>query len=164
MQFNRSKETRVFINRLFHVLIVIAILSACAPRVESTPAPVTALATSTEEPNAVPALSFAHTACTQGVDLSGQVIPFYHILNPYDQVETVYQPLRAGYADAAEYFNAHGGICGATLEQVFDETHWDAGDAASIYSLFSALQPKPVIVTIYGSREAEIGRASGRGR
>jgi ABC-type branched-subunit amino acid transport system substrate-binding protein len=152
MQFNRSKETRVFINRLFHVLIMMAILSACAPPVELTSAPAAAPATPTEEPNAVPPLPFVHTACPEGVDLSGQRIPFYHIINPNDQVETVYQPLRAGYADAAAYFNAHGGICGATLEQVFDEKNW--GDAASVYSLFAALKPKPVIVTIYGSGDA----------
>ncbi len=54
----------------------------------------------------------------------------------------------------SEYFNAHGGICGTTLQQVFDETHWDTGDAASIYSLFAALQPKPVVVTLYGSGDA----------
>jgi ABC-type branched-subunit amino acid transport system substrate-binding protein len=150
--FNRSKETEVFINRLFYALIAIAVFSACAPQVESTP--VVSQATPTEEPTAIPARPFMHTACTEGVDLTGQTIPFYHILNPDDQVETVYEPLRAGYADAAEYFNAHGGICGATLEQVFDKTHWGDGDAASIYSLFAALKPKPVIVTIYGSGDA----------
>lgn len=138
-------------NRLFHLLMVMAILvlTACAAPI-ATSAP----ATATDEPTAVTALPFAHTACAEGVDLTGQTIPFYHILNPYDQVETVYEPLRAGYADAAEYFNAHGGICGATLEQVFDETHWENGDAASIYSLFAAIQPKPVIVTLYGSGDA----------
>jgi ABC-type branched-subunit amino acid transport system substrate-binding protein len=138
---------------LFSIVAILS-LTACAPQVTLTPAPVETSLSAANDTAGASALPFAHTACTEGVDLAGQTIPFYHILNPYDQMETVYQPLRAGYADAAEYFNAHGGICGATLEQVFDETHWDAGDAASIYSLFSALQPKPVIVTIYGSGDA----------
>ena len=65
-------------------------------------------------------------------------------------MDTVYNPLRAGYADAAEYFNAHGGICGATLEHVFDDTHW--GDEQTIYDLYKALDPKPVVMMLYGSR------------
>jgi hypothetical protein len=83
------------------------------------------------------------------VDLTGQTVSFYHILDPYDQVDTVYNPLRAGYADATEYFNAHGGVCGATISQVFDETHW--GNEQTIYDQFAALNPKPVVVTIYSS-------------
>jgi ABC-type branched-subunit amino acid transport system substrate-binding protein len=123
------------------------ILTAC-----SAPIPTLPPATATEVPPAVTALPFAHTACAESVDLTGQKVPFYHILNPDDQVDTVYDPLRAGYADAAEYFNAHGGICGANVEHVFDETYW--GDAASIYSLIAAVEPKPVVVTLYGSGDA----------
>ena len=148
----------MFNKRLFQPLIFIPILmlAACAPQVSATSVPgaTPVPANPTEEPAAISALPFEHTACAEGVDLSGQTIPFYHVLNPNDQVGTVYEPLRAGYADAAEYFNAHGGICGAAIQQVFDETHWEDEDAASIYSLFAALQPKPVIVTIYGSGDA----------
>lgn len=136
----------MFINRLFHLLMVMAILvlTACG-----APIPTSAPATATDEPTAVTALPFAHTACAEGVDLTGQTVSFYHILDPNDQVETVYDPLRAGYADAAEYFNTHGGICGGTLQQVFDDTHW--GSDQTIYDLFSALNPKPTVVTLYGS-------------
>jgi hypothetical protein len=131
--------------RLFPLITILSLLAACAPAVPAaTPTPValTATATATPEP-------LAHSACAAGVDLTGQTVSFYHVLDPYDQVDTVYNPLRAGYADAAEYFNAHGGICGATVSQVFDETHW--GDSQTIYDLFAALNPKPVVVTIYGS-------------
>jgi ABC-type branched-subunit amino acid transport system substrate-binding protein len=136
-------------NKLFRVILIVGtvamILAACAPA-SPTLAPVA------EVPTAVTALPFAHTACAEGVDLTGQTVPFYHILDPHDQVDTVYEPLRAGYGDAAEYFNAHGGICGATLEQVFDDSHW--GSAQTIYELYSALDPKPVVVTLYGSGDA----------
>src|SRR4029079_14568407 len=121
------------------------ILTACGASIPTS-------APATVQPTAATTLPFTHTACASGVDLTGQTVSFYHILDPNDQVDTVYQPLRAGYADAAEYFNAHGGICGANLEQVFDETHW--GDVASIYSLFAALDPKPTVVTLYGSGDA----------
>lgn len=142
-------------NRLFWLFIVIALLivTACVPRIAVTPAPVVTPLSPANETTAVPVLPFAHTACAEGVDLTDQNISFYHILNPNDQVDTVYQPLRAGYADAAEYFNSHGGICGATLEQVFEESDW--GGAASVYSQFAARKPKPVGVTLYGSGDAE---------
>jgi Tol biopolymer transport system component/ABC-type branched-subunit amino acid transport system substrate-binding protein len=141
-------------NRLFYLFIVTALLivTACVPQGATPPVPVATPLNPTNETSAVPALPFAHTACAEGVDLTGQTISFYHILNPNDQVDTVYKPLRAGYADAAEYFNAHGGICGATLEQVFEESHW--GGVASVYSQFAARQPKPVVVTLYGSGDA----------
>ena len=139
----------MFTHRLYFLVVIVLVLSACAPQAAITPAPVGTPLSPTKEPTAVPALPFARTACAEGVDLTGQTIPFYHILNPNDQVDTVYNPLRAGYADAAEYFNAHGGICGATLEQVFDESHW--GGTASLYGLFAAREPKPVVVTLYGS-------------
>ena len=137
-----QKETLSF-RRLIALVVVSTILLTACGAPTPTPAPATVA------PTAASNLPFTHTACAQGVDLTGQTVSFYHILNPDDQVDTVYDPLRAGYADAAEYFNAHGGICGGTLEQVFDETHW--GDSQAIYDLFSALDPKPVVVTIYGS-------------
>ena len=137
---------------LFRTILFFAaiafILSACGASI-----PTTISATATDEPTAVAAVSpFTHTACAGGIDMTGRTVSFYHILNPDDQVDTVYAPLRAGYADAAEYFNAHGGICGASIEQVFDETHW--GSDQTIYDLYAALDPKPVVVTIYGSGSA----------
>jgi ABC-type branched-subunit amino acid transport system substrate-binding protein len=95
------------------------------------------------------ALPFKHTACASGVDLTGQTVTLYHLINPSDQVETVYHPIRAGYADAAEYFNAYGGICGATLVQGFDETGEQIVEIQ--YNHVAALHPKPVLVTIYSS-------------
>ena len=139
------------------LLFTILLFTACAPapQVSATPVPITAAAPATLTTGltaASPALPFVHTACAEGVDLTGRTIPFHHILNPYDQVETVYEPLRAGYADAAEYFNAHGGVCGAMLEQVFEESHWEG--AASVYGELAARESKPVIVTLYGSGDA----------
>ncbi len=127
-------------------IAIAIILAACA-------APVQTMAPTTEPSTAVAAMPFTHTACTAGIDLTGQTVPFYHILNPNDQVATVYDPLRAGYADATEYFNAYGGICGATINQVFDDSHW--GSLQTIYDLYSAIDPKPVVITIYGSGDAE---------
>src|SRR5262249_49165835 len=90
--------------------------------------------------------------CANGVDLTGQTVTLYHILNPDDQVDTTPNSLRAGFADATEYFNAEGGICGATVAQVFPDKHEDAG---TIYSRFYRLDPKPLLVILYNSGDAE---------
>jgi hypothetical protein len=96
------------------------------------------------------ALPFKHMACANGVDLTGQTVSLYHLANHSDQ-DVIIQALLASYADAAEYFNAHGGICGATLAQVFDDK---VADNQSIYDHFAALDPKPLAVTLYSSGDA----------
>jgi hypothetical protein len=65
-------EIKMFTNRLFYLLIVITLLvvTACAPQVAITP---------TKESTAVAAMPFAHTACAEGVDLSGQTVSLHHI-------------------------------------------------------------------------------------
>jgi ABC-type branched-subunit amino acid transport system substrate-binding protein len=144
------------LNKLFRITLLgtamVMILAACAAP-DSTITPAIDSPAVTEQPTTVAAVPFTHTVCAAGVDLTGQTVSFYHILNPNDQVDTVYDPLRAGYADAAEYFNAHGGICGATLKQVFDDSHW--GSIQTIYDLYSAIDPKPVVLILYGSGDAE---------
>jgi lysophospholipase L1-like esterase/ABC-type branched-subunit amino acid transport system substrate-binding protein len=69
-----------------------------------------------------------------------------------EQNDTFLQPLKAGFDDATQYFNVHGGICGATLTQVFADTDVSIQE---IYDRSVALDPKPVLVTLYGSGDAE---------
>jgi WD40 repeat protein len=127
---------------------VAIILAACGV---STPA--TAPTIAAEEPTAVTTLPFAHTVCNDGVDLTGQTVSLYHMLALVgEQNDTFLQPLKAGFDDATEYFNAHGGICGATLAQVFADTDMSIQE---IYNRVAALEPKPLLVTLYGSGDAE---------
>src|SRR5215207_3039260 len=109
-------------HNLFRITLLVTaiavILTACGA---STPA--TAPTVSAQEPAAVITLLFTHTACTEGVDLTGQTVSLYHILALVgEQNDTFLQPLKAGFDDATEYFNAHSGICGASLAQVFADT------------------------------------------
>ena len=78
---------------LFSLIVALSLMAGCAPAASTaTPPPaVTSTATATATPDPV-----AHTACAEGVDLTGQTVSFYHILDPYAQVDTVYNPLRAG--------------------------------------------------------------------
>ena len=129
------------------ITAIAIILSACG-----APIPTTAPAVATEVPAAV-TLPFSHTACAEGVDLTGQTVSLYHILALVgEQNDTFLQPLKAGFDDATQYFNVHGGICGATLTQVFADTEMSAPE---IYDHVAALEPKPVLVTLYGSGDAE---------
>lgn len=96
-------------------------------------------------------LPFQHTTCADGVDLTGQTISFYNLIDPYN--EAVYYPIQAGYSDAAEYFNAHGGICGAAVTPVYDDALRQGILPAYVH--IRSLTPKPVLVTLYGSGDGE---------
>ena len=140
-------------HNLFRITLLVAaiaiILAACG-----APIPTTAPATATDEPTAVTALPFAHTACAGGADLTGQTINLYQI---FEETEPILQQLLAGYEDATAYFNAHGGICGATIAQVYRNK--DTGyDPQAIYDDFSARNPKPVLIAVYFSEAAALLR------
>jgi ABC-type branched-subunit amino acid transport system substrate-binding protein len=129
------------------VVITILSLAACATQAVQTQAP------ATKPPTAVATMPFAHTACAKGVNLTGQTVSLHHILALVgEQNDTFLQPLKAGFDDATEYFNTHGGICGATLAQVFANTDMSP---QSIYDRDMALKPKPVMVVLYASGDAE---------
>ncbi|MBA3867646.1 MAG: ABC transporter substrate-binding protein [Anaerolineae bacterium] len=96
-------------------------------------------------------LPFTRSACANGVDLTGQIVSLYHIANRNDQ-DDIFPALQAGYADAAEYFNAHGGMCGATMAQVYDNKY--VASNQDIYKRFVQLDPKPLAVTLYSSGDS----------
>ena len=124
-------------------------LAACG-----APAPTAVPTVRTDEATAVKTLPFAHTACAEGADLTGQTINLYQI---FEETEPILQQLLAGYEDATAYFNAHGGICGATIAQVYRNK--DTGyDPQAIYDDFSARNPKPVLIVLYFSPDAALLR------
>lgn len=136
---------------LFRIILlgtlITMVLTACG-----APAPTAMPTVPTQEPAEAITLPFTHTACTDGVDLTGQSVSLYHILALVgEQNDTFLQPLKAGFDDATEYFNAHGGICGAMLTQVFADTDMSTQE---IYNRITAIEPKPVMVTLYASGDA----------
>jgi hypothetical protein len=140
------KGNHMFNNRLFFLLVVVlTIVAGCAP-------PGAIMPTVTKPPKADTALPFARTACAQGVDLSGQTINFYQIV---EETDPIMQSLMLGYENATAYFNAHGGICGATLAQVFSESG-TSYNLPAIYQDFSTRNPKPVLVAVYYSGDAAV--------
>jgi TolB protein len=143
------KEGKTMFHHLFRITMlwtaIATILAACgAPIPASTPA------AATEAPAAAATVPFTHTACAEGVDLTGKTVNLYQIVV---ETEPMLQPLLAGYEDATAYFNAHGGICGASIEQVYRNTNLGY-DPQAIYDDFSARSPKPVLIALYFSPDA----------
>lgn len=141
--------------RTLPALLAIALaltVAACTPVQTAPPA-------ASAPPAAAATMPASHTACAEGVDLTGQTIRFYHLLDPSNQVDTAYdsvQSIYAGYADAAATFNAHGGICGAAIEHVFDDPQaqaWAGEDV--VYQHIATLDPKPPVLMIYGTGVAD---------
>lgn len=92
-------------------------------------------------------------------DLSGQTIPLYHFGDISRAYAPITQPLLAGLADALDYFNARGGACGATLEQVNRDTENNPDNTQAIYDDFSTREDKPLLLVLYSSPDAEQLRA-----
>lgn len=92
------------------------------------------------------------------VDLTGQVIPLYHFGDISAQYAPITQPLLAGIADALDYFNPRGGICGATVEQINLDTANDLERTQAVYDDFSTRDPKPLMLILYSSPDSELLR------
>ena len=99
-----------------------------------------------------------HTACADGVDLSGETVTLYHFGDLSGAYSFITQPFLAGFSDAAAYFTERGGICGATIAQEFDDTAGVQDATQSVYDRFSTLDPKPNLIVLYASADAELLR------
>lgn len=102
-----------------------------------------------------------HTACE--VDLTGQTIPIYHFGDLSGPFAFITQPLLAGLSDAIAYYNARGGVCGATFKSdvgtEYRDTAGNREEAQAAYDFFSALDPKPDVLVLYASADAELLRS-----
>jgi branched-chain amino acid transport system substrate-binding protein len=97
-----------------------------------------------------------HTECQE--DLTGETIPFYTFGDLSGAYAGITQPLAAGFSDAIAYFNAQGGICGAKISLVSDDTGGDQELTQSLYDRYSTADPKPLQILLYSSADAELLR------
>jgi branched-chain amino acid transport system substrate-binding protein len=97
-----------------------------------------------------------HTECE--VDLTGETITLYHFGDISGSYAFITQPLLAGFADAIAYFNARGGICGATIAADNRDTGGDLAQTQAAYDAYSTLDPKPDLLVLYASGDAELLR------
>jgi len=95
------------------------------------------------------------------VDLSGQSFMLWHMGDLSGPYAPITQPLLAGFADAAAYFNARGGICGAEItlpDATTIDTGGDQEATAVIYERVSAENPS--FLVLYSSDDSELLRES----
>jgi ABC-type branched-subunit amino acid transport system substrate-binding protein len=144
----------------FLLVIVALLLAACgtpAPApTEVPPAPTEVPPTEVPpEPTPTPEVELPE-GCTE--DLTGETITFYHFGDLTAVYAFITQPLLAGLTDAIAYYNAQGGICGATIVSEYADDAAEMEEAQAIYDRFSALDPKPWMIMLYGSPETELLR------
>lgn len=97
-----------------------------------------------------------HTACE--VDLTGETVTIYHFGDISASYAFITQPLLAGLADAVAYYNARGGICGATIATDNRDTAGDPQQAQAAYDHYSTLADKPDLIILYASADSELLR------
>lgn len=97
-----------------------------------------------------------HTECE--VDLTGETITIYHFGDISGPYAFITQPLLAGLADTIAYWNAHGGICGAMLTTDNKDTGGNPAQTQAHYDYYRALEPKPQLIVLYASGDAELLR------
>lgn len=144
----------------FLLVLVALLLAACgAPAAAPTEVPTPTAVPPTEvpepEPTPTPEVVLPE-GCTE--DLTGETITFYHFGDLTGPYAFITQPLLAGLTDAIAYYNAQGGICGASIASEYADDAGELEEAQAIYDRFSALEPKPWFVMLYGSPETEMLR------
>lgn len=96
-----------------------------------------------------------HTACE--VDLSGETVTIYHLGDVSSPgYSPITLPLLAGIADAAAYYNAHGGVCGAEISQMNFDTGGDPAQTAVGYEQLK--EQEPDLLILYSSQDSELLR------
>jgi ABC-type branched-subunit amino acid transport system substrate-binding protein len=98
----------------------------------------------------------SHSECEY--DLTGQTITINHFGDISASYAFITQPLLAGLADASAYYNARGGICGATIEQSNRDTAGDPAQTQAAYDDFSSRENKPDLLVLYSSTDSELLR------
>lgn len=99
-----------------------------------------------------------HTECE--VDLTGETITLWHLGDLSGPYAPITQPLLAGFDDAAAWFNANGGLCGAEIafpDATTIDTGGDQELASTIYSRVS--DEDPVMLVLYSSDDSELLRS-----
>jgi len=95
--------------------------------------------------------------CAQ--DLTGETITLYHFGDLSAVYAFITQPLLAGLTDAIAYYNAQGGICGATIASEYADDGLNMEESQAIYDRFTAAEPPPLMFLLYGSPETELLRS-----
>lgn len=93
------------------------------------------------------------------VDLTGETITVYHFGDLSGAYAFITQPIVSALEDAISYWNANGGVCGAELAQVFEDTGGDLEATQSAYDRFTSEYNDDLdLLLLYSSPDSELLR------
>lgn len=93
------------------------------------------------------------------VDLTGETITLYHFGDLSGAYAFITQPIVSALEDAVTYWNGNGGVCGAELAQVFEDTGGDLEATQSAYDRFTSEYGSDLdILILYASGDGELLR------
>ncbi|MXX49933.1 MAG: ABC transporter substrate-binding protein [Chloroflexi bacterium] len=92
-------------------------------------------------------------------DLTGETINIYHFGDLSGPYAFITQPIVSAISDAVDYWNSHGGVCGAELAQVYEDTGGNLEATQSAYDRFTSEYGDDLdILLLYSSSDGELLR------
>ncbi len=93
------------------------------------------------------------------VDLTGETVNIYHFGDLSGPYAFITQPIVSAVTDAVAYWNSHGGICGAELGQIYEDTGGNLEATQSAYDRFTSEYGDDLdILLLYSSDDGELLR------
>lgn len=93
------------------------------------------------------------------VDLTGETLTIFHFGDLSGPYAFISQPVVSAVTDAVNYWNGGGGVCGATLQQIYEDTGGSREAAQSAYDRFtSAYRDELDLLLLYSSDDGELLR------
>ena len=93
------------------------------------------------------------------VDMSGETLTIYHFGDLSGPYAFITQPIVSGVTDLVNYFNSRGGVCGAELQQVYEDTGGNLEATQSAYDRFTSEFADDLdVLLLYSSSDGELLR------
>lgn len=93
------------------------------------------------------------------VDLTGETINIFHFGDLSGPYAFITQPIVSAVTDAVNYWNGRGGVCGAQLQQVYEDTGGNLEATQSAYDRFTSEYPDDLdLLLLYSSNDGELLR------
>lgn len=93
------------------------------------------------------------------VDLTGETLRIFHFGDLSGPYAFITQPVVSALTDAVNYWNEQGGVCGAQLEQVYEDTGGSREAAQSAYDRFTGNYGDELdLLLLYSSDDGELLR------
>jgi len=93
------------------------------------------------------------------VDLTGETINIFHFGDLSGPYAFITQPVVSAVTDAVSYWNSRGGVCGAELAQIYEDTGGSREAAQSAYDRFTSTYSDELdLLLLYSSDDGELLR------